>query len=476
MSEYKTEAIPLMPNKDSSSLLPLTVGLSSFLLLALAGICVSYSVLIQNISNQFEESRDEADRIDMIGQAVNSLKELNQQILALTILAKSNTQISNQIRQSETFLFLHNSSTTNRQIKRTGSSLKSSPISVRFQKWFVGWDKVFKLVETLDNGAAETTLNEIETNLLYAGNQLETLHKEINEKHYQKESILLDNANDTGRVFLIGSIVIVVIGVILVIFISRRLSRLEKSKQEALEQQIQFAGKLSMLGEMSASIAHELKNPMMTVKGFADILSGKIGDDPKLARYSTKISGGIGKCFKIIETLSRFSRNETNDLFENIILTELIDDTQQMCKEDIINKKVNFSLSENMKFLHVEGRPGEITQVLINLVRNACDAVKDLNERWVHIDALARGGELEIYVTDSGAGISKEVAENLMTPFFTTKEKGKGTGLGMSISERIIKGHCGKLWIDHTHVNTRFVITLPIAQKNTMHIHESNAA
>ena len=98
---------------------------------------------------------------------------------------------------------------------------------------------------------------------------------------------------------------------------------------------------------------------------------------------------------------------------------------------------------------------------ICQLPANAFDAVQELEEKWVEIAWRKAGGQIEISVTDSGRGIPREVASNLMKPFFTTKAAGKGTGLGLSICTRIVEEHGGRLWLDEQCANTRFVLQLP---------------
>jgi C4-dicarboxylate-specific signal transduction histidine kinase len=99
--------------------------------------------------------------------------------------------------------------------------------------------------------------------------------------------------------------------------------------------------------------------------------------------------------------------------------------------------------------------------VLVNLIANACDAVRNQNERWIRIHLEPKPGGIEITVTDSGPGIKGDIREKIMNPFFTTKLKGKGTGLGLSISKSIIERHHGTLSLSSASKNTQFVIFLP---------------
>ena len=102
--------------------------------------------------------------------------------------------------------------------------------------------------------------------------------------------------------------------------------------------------------------------------------------------------------------------------------------------------------------------------MLLNLLKNVFDAIHLLKERWVEIEVFSTEKYVSISVTDSGNGISPEVASKIMLPFFTTKEIGKGTGLGLSISRGIIESHKGTLTLVTDFPNTRFIIELPLFQ------------
>ena len=108
-------------------------------------------------------------------------------------------------------------------------------------------------------------------------------------------------------------------------------------------------------------------------------------------------------------------------------------------------------------------RPTQIAQVILNLLNNAYDAVSLLPEKWIRLTVTAvSAGAVEICITDSGHGVPTTILDKIMQPFFTTKEVGRGVGLGLSISQQIIDDHRGKLYLDASHPNTRFVVELPL--------------
>jgi C4-dicarboxylate-specific signal transduction histidine kinase len=112
--------------------------------------------------------------------------------------------------------------------------------------------------------------------------------------------------------------------------------------------------------------------------------------------------------------------------------------------------------------LKVSCRKVQLSQVIINLICNSVDAVKDLSESWIKINVLPMTEKVQIQVIDSGNGIEPSVLKKLFQPFHTTKEAGKGTGLGLSISKNIVESHQGELRYQLNNGNTSFVMELPL--------------
>ncbi len=122
---------------------------------------------------------------------------------------------------------------------------------------------------------------------------------------------------------------------------------------------------------------------------------------------------------------------------------------------------INDDFSKN---IIIQCRESEIAQVLFNLVSNAGDAVADLSERWIKLDYQNTAEEANIRIMDSGPGIPEEIQQKIFHPFFTTKDIGKGTGLGLAVSVGIIESHGGKIDIDSSSPNTTFIIKIPKVQ------------
>ncbi len=105
-----------------------------------------------------------------------------------------------------------------------------------------------------------------------------------------------------------------------------------------------------------------------------------------------------------------------------------------------------------------------LSKIILNLINNASDAVAGYSDKWIQLDVNKYPEFVQISVTDSGKGLSPEVAEKIMSPFFTTKERGKGTGLGLSICKRIAESHGGSFKYNSDCPNTQFVVQIPLVQ------------
>jgi signal transduction histidine kinase len=105
--------------------------------------------------------------------------------------------------------------------------------------------------------------------------------------------------------------------------------------------------------------------------------------------------------------------------------------------------------------------PELLIQVFINLIKNSYESIisKNLSERWINIESNINNNKLEISITDSGKGIDKEIIPRLMQPYYTTKYREKGIGLGLSISKRLVEFHNGSIRFDESSENTKFVIS-----------------
>lgn len=228
------------------------------------------------------------------------------------------------------------------------------------------------------------------------------------------------------------------------------------------------ASKMATLGEIAAGVAHEINNPLHTLTLTSHLLerlasAGRLSAEA-IQPHLKKVETCVKRMATIVSELKDFSRDSSQDDYKRAPLTRVVNETLDLCHSRLLSKDIDVMVSEIPDGWEAECRSSQISQVLLNLLNNAFDAVREQNVRWIKLEILDKGSLFEISVTDSGPAIPKDVARRIMDPFFTTKPPGKGTGLGLSISSNIMTDHGGSLALDSTSPNTRFVMTLPKTQ------------
>ncbi|MDP1917283.1 MAG: ATP-binding protein [Myxococcales bacterium] len=220
--------------------------------------------------------------------------------------------------------------------------------------------------------------------------------------------------------------------------------------------------KLAALGEMAASIAHEINTPLAIISAFAFTLPGSIaaGDQALITEALTEIQRAVERAGAITAGLRRLSRGTAKSAFEPVELKTVI--TEAMGLAAARTRAEGLVLELDLKTTAmVQGNGVQLLQVLLNLVNNAVDAVKGAAIRQLAVRARDEGAFAEVIVEDTGPGIAPEHAGRLFDRFFTTKEPDEGTGLGLSISRDIVQSMHGTLTWDRVGDRTRFMVRLP---------------
>jgi len=246
--------------------------------------------------------------------------------------------------------------------------------------------------------------------------------------------------------------------------------RFDITSRKLAEMKLLQASKMASLGEMAAGIAHEINNPLAIIQGKVYLLEkmcekseGQLIPSDRCHAHLKAISQTVDRIAKVVRGLRTFSRSADLDPMEEFELKAMLDETIELCSARFRGRGVEIRLSDFPE-IRVRGRPSQISQVFLNLLNNAYDAIQNRSEKWVEIAVSDRGiesGRIKITVTDSGLGIPMEISEKLMQPFFTTKDVGKGTGLGLSISKGIIEDHGGQLYLNSRASHTQFIVELP---------------
>lgn len=225
------------------------------------------------------------------------------------------------------------------------------------------------------------------------------------------------------------------------------------------EASLATAHKLSALGELAGSIAHEIKNPLISIQGFAERVA-KTTDIEKINKYAKLISKEAGRLSKVLATLLDFTRmNEPKQ--ETLDVNSIVDDTVIFMEHHLTRfKNVELVVDSGKELPFVVVDKIQIQQILVNIMMNAAQAMP--SGGVIRIATAKENGNISISVQDSGTGISKDDINRIFEPFFTTKTKGEGTGLGLSICKRFIDANGGKILVEsEAGKGTLFKILLP---------------
>ncbi len=232
---------------------------------------------------------------------------------------------------------------------------------------------------------------------------------------------------------------------------------------EEKNRQLVQSEKMSAFGQMSAGIAHEVKNPLAGILGYAQLAKRKV--DPSntaVIKNLEIIEKETKRCKEIIENLMRFARAEKTEM-EDVDTERVVRDAVALVDHQITiaGMKIVRDFAPEGSLPKFWGNGNQIQQVLTNLMLNAQHAMDKGGVLTVKTRD-AGDGFVEIIVSDTGHGIKKEHLDKIFEPFFTTKPAGKGTGLGLSVSYGIVRDHRGELKVEsEVGVGTTFTVRLP---------------
>jgi signal transduction histidine kinase len=243
---------------------------------------------------------------------------------------------------------------------------------------------------------------------------------------------------------------------------SRELVRRSEDLQRANAQLVQ-SEKLSAVGELAASVVHEVKNPMVGIVGFAQ-LAQETQDPKEIAEYLRLIEEDAFRANTILQGLLEFAR-PPEVARDKVSVNEAVLGTLLLCRHTLQmgGVKVETVLPDGLP--PVLGNSNQLRQVLLNLMLNAGQAMERSPERRLLVATRETPeGGVELRVSDTGPGIAAEVRDKLFRPFITTKRPGQGTGLGLSVSRSIVEAHGGTIRAESLPgQGATFVVTLPRA-------------
>jgi PAS domain S-box-containing protein len=235
------------------------------------------------------------------------------------------------------------------------------------------------------------------------------------------------------------------------------------TRMRELERRVIQAEKLASLGQLAASVVHEINNPMTAVATYADALLkrtlGQTASDPGDVEKYRKISENSDRVLRFTRDLVSYAR-PAQEKPEEVDLNLTVERAIGFC--DHVLKKHGVSLNRQFgEVPHFLAVRQNLIQVFVNLITNACHATSQGGV--VTIITRTEGAHVIASVTDTGSGISPDIQAKIFEPFFTTKPDGKGTGLGLSIVQGILENHGGSISVSSTlGVGTTFTLKLPM--------------
>src|SRR5882762_7616351 len=234
-----------------------------------------------------------------------------------------------------------------------------------------------------------------------------------------------------------------------------------------LEAQLFQADKLSSIGLLAAGVAHEVNTPLAVISSYTQMLAKQLQGDPQKSGLLDKITRQTFRASEIVNNLLNFSRTSGSE-FSDVDVNKVITETLALLEHQFKTAKVRVKDELSPSLPPVQGNPGRLQQVFLNLFLNAKDAMP--GGGTLHVATL-NGDAICVRVSDTGSGIAPEHVQRIYDPFFTTKSspregQNRGTGLGLSVTYGIIQEHSGKIRVEsHPGEGTTFTLDFPLSRK-----------
>jgi PAS domain S-box-containing protein len=234
-----------------------------------------------------------------------------------------------------------------------------------------------------------------------------------------------------------------------------------------LESQLSQADKLSSIGLLAAGVAHEVNTPLAVISSYTQMLAKQLQGDPQKSGLLEKITRQTFRASEIVNNLLNFSRTSGTE-FANVDVNKVITDTLALLEHQFKTAKIQVRSELTPAISAIQGNPGRLQQVFLNLFLNAKDAMPGGGTLNV---ATSNGEMVSVRVSDTGSGIAPENVHRIYDPFFTTKTapkegQSRGTGLGLAVTYGIIQEHAGKIRVESKPGSgTTFALDFPLTRK-----------
>jgi C4-dicarboxylate-specific signal transduction histidine kinase len=250
--------------------------------------------------------------------------------------------------------------------------------------------------------------------------------------------------------------------------LTQRLAELERTTRELqrTQRQLIHGEKLASVGRLAAGVAHEIGNPLTAISGLIELLRGGDLSPAQQAEFLQRIAAETDRIHGIIRELLDFARHDgpRAELESRCELRLAIEDAVNLVRPQKESREVQITVNVRPDLGEVTGSRARLTQVVLNLLLNAVDALAGRGHIAINADLLADAGIAVLRVSDDGPGIAPEIAQHLFEPFSTTKPAGKGTGLGLAVTHTIVEALGGSISAGNGEAaGAWFEVRLPLA-------------
>ena len=253
--------------------------------------------------------------------------------------------------------------------------------------------------------------------------------------------------------------------------------RKQSVRMEEMEDQLRQADRLAVVGELSASLAHEVRNPLGSIRGIVDILKDELPPNKETANFLNIMVQETERLNEVVENYLRFAGQKSSQVI-SFDIREIIKNTELLLANRARKNQITIKTRLPEKELPLTGVPGQLQQVLMNLALNSIQAMPDGGEITIGVEQLETNSqsgeetsdskntnEIRISISDNGKGISKPDIEKIFRPFYTTRHD--GTGLGLAIVKRIIDQNNWRIEVEsEINKGSIFSIYIPVEENN----------
>lgn len=240
----------------------------------------------------------------------------------------------------------------------------------------------------------------------------------------------------------------------------KELEQAERKRQD-YEHKLMATERLASIGELASEVAHEINNPLDGLIEITSYLGQGTNDPQKVRKYIPLLKEGLERIEKTVRQLLSFSRSDGVNYKEVFDLRKVINNTVALLSGSMKKRRVTVNISCKEEYFAI-GSPVGVGQAVMNLLLNASDALSPQGGR-IDLEISSKNGDVIITVTDNGPGISEQISENIFEAFFSTRTSEGGTGLGLPVSQRLIKKCGGELFLAERKVKgggAKFMIKL----------------